>query len=71
MRTIAAVVTLAAIAIQMTRASAASLERFGFDFLTDSIWDPVHEKFGAFPFIYGTLVSGVFRRKDFGFVVCG
>src|ERR1700678_3735713 len=31
-------------------ASAASLRRTGFGFLTSSQWDPVHEQFGAWPF---------------------
>ena len=31
--------------------------QFGFNFITDSIWDPVAEKFGAFPLIFGTLLS--------------
>jgi phosphate transport system permease protein len=40
-------------------ASAASLRRTGFGFLTSSQWDPVHERFGAWPFIYGTVVSSL------------
>src|SRR6202042_1393604 len=28
-------------------------------FLTSTIWDPVHEKFGALPFVYGTVVSSL------------
>jgi len=31
--------------------------KFGFEFLTKQIWDPVAEDFGALPFIYGTLVT--------------
>jgi phosphate transport system permease protein len=53
------VLTLAAMAIQMTRASALSLERFGLRFLVGREWDPVHELFGALPFIYGTVVSSL------------
>jgi phosphate transport system permease protein len=53
------IVTLAAMAVQMTRASAESISRFGFDFLTGTIWDPVHEQFGALPFLYGTVVSSL------------
>ena len=30
---------------------------FGWDFLTSSAWDPVAGKFGALPFIYGTVVT--------------
>jgi phosphate transport system permease protein len=53
------VLLLAAMALQMTRASALSLRRFGFGFLTGTTWDPVHELFGALPFIYGTVVSSL------------
>ncbi len=34
-----------------------AVHAFGWHFLTDSDWDPVTEKFGALPFIFGTLVS--------------
>lgn len=34
-----------------------SIHAFGWKFFTSSEWDPVNGKFGAFPFIYGTLVS--------------
>jgi phosphate transport system permease protein len=34
-----------------------SREAFGWGFLTSSTWDPVHGIFGAWPFIYGTLVT--------------
>jgi phosphate transport system permease protein len=33
--------------------------RFGFDFVTSSTWDPVAEEFGAFPLIFGTLLSSL------------
>ncbi len=34
-----------------------ALSHFGPSFLTSSEWDPVRERFGAAPMIYGTLVS--------------
>jgi len=34
-----------------------SFRKFGWKFLITSDWDPVNEKFGAWPFIFGTLVS--------------
>lgn len=34
-------------------------EKFGFSFLRSSEWDPVQEKYGALPFIFGTLVSSL------------
>jgi phosphate transport system permease protein len=37
--------------------SSASRGKFGLSFLFTQTWDPVAEKFGALPFIYGTLVT--------------
>ncbi|MCL2179297.1 MAG: phosphate ABC transporter permease subunit PstC [Proteobacteria bacterium] len=54
-----AVILLAAMVMQMTRASALSIQRFGFGFLVGMDWDPVQEIFGAFPFVFGTVVSSV------------
>jgi phosphate transport system permease protein len=34
-----------------------ALRRYGLGFLTGTTWDPVHEKYGALPFIVGTLVT--------------
>jgi phosphate transport system permease protein len=39
--------------------SALSFKAFGLGFLTSSEWNPVAGKFGALPFIYGTIVSSV------------
>ena len=39
--------------------SAPSRAKFGFGFLTGTTWDPVAEKFGALPFIYGTLLTSL------------
>ena len=36
-----------------------AMHKFGWSFLTSSEWDPVSEKFGALPFIFGTLVSSL------------
>jgi phosphate transport system permease protein len=36
-----------------------SFSAFGFGFLTSSEWDPVQDRFGALPFIYGTIASSV------------
>ncbi len=36
-----------------------SIARFGWKFLGSSSWDPVAEQFGAWPFIYGTIVSSL------------
>lgn len=34
-----------------------AIDRYGFDFVTGSSWDPVAETFGAWPLIFGTLLS--------------
>jgi phosphate transport system permease protein len=39
--------------------SAASREKFGIGFLTSKLWNPVTDEFGAYPFLYGTLVTSV------------
>jgi phosphate transport system permease protein len=36
-----------------------AIQKFGFRFLTASMWDPVAEEFGALPFIYGTAVCSL------------
>jgi phosphate transport system permease protein len=45
--------------VQLVFASRLSLARFGGSFLTDSTWDPVRLQFGAWPFIFGTVVSSL------------
>jgi len=42
---------------EMYRGSKLSIDEFGWSFITGSKWNPIEEEFGAFPFIYGTLVS--------------
>jgi phosphate transport system permease protein len=43
---------------ELGRVAAPAWEHLGlFQFLLSSQWDPVQEKFGALPFIYGTLVT--------------
>jgi phosphate transport system permease protein len=45
--------------VQMARDSSLSIEKFGLSFIWREVWDPVHDEFGALPFIYGTAVSSV------------
>ena len=42
---------------EMTRQSMDSIKKFGWGFIISTDWDPVHDKFGALPFIFGTLFS--------------
>jgi phosphate transport system permease protein len=48
---------LALIIFELMLRSKLSWHAFGFHFFATSDWDPVQEQFGAFPFIYGTVVS--------------
>jgi phosphate transport system permease protein len=44
---------------ELYRGAHLSIARFGLKFLGTSTWDPVTDEYGAWPFIYGTLVSSV------------
>lgn len=46
-------------AYEMFRQSTLSINKFGWGFITSTTWDPVHDKFGALPFIFGTLFSSL------------
>ena len=54
-----AVVLLIVVGIALTVASKQTLGEYGFGFLTSTDWDPVEgrEKYGALPFIFGTVVT--------------
>ena len=47
------------IVYQLVTNSALSWHAFGWKFFFRSEWDPVNEQFGAWPFVYGTLVSSL------------
>jgi phosphate transport system permease protein len=53
------IVALLAMALAMGRSSQVSLAKFGLGFVFSRDWDPVHESYGALPFIYGTVVSSL------------
>jgi phosphate transport system permease protein len=62
------ILTLAAVALplllgflvfQLWTGSRLAMHRFGFGFISSSTWDPVAEQFGAFPLIFGTLLSSL------------
>src|ERR1043166_458832 len=44
---------------ELGQGSRQAIQKFGFRFVTTSMWDPVAEEFGALPFIYGTAVSSL------------
>jgi phosphate transport system permease protein len=47
------------ILVELISGSKLSIQKFGIPFFFGSAWDPVNGNFGAFPFIYGTLVSSI------------
>ncbi len=42
---------------QLWQGSRLAIAKFGLDFVRTSVWDPVADQFGAFPLIFGTLLS--------------
>ena len=53
------VLLLAAMIAAMASVSTLSLRTFGLPFLTGREWNPIAGRFGALPFIYGTVASSV------------
>lgn len=51
------VILLLTIFITLFIGSLPSISRFGLSFIYGTTWDPVYEKFGAIPFIVGTLLT--------------
>jgi phosphate transport system permease protein len=47
------------IVYELATKSGLSWHAFGWKFFFRSEWDPVNDQFGAFPFIYGTIVSSI------------
>jgi len=54
---ITVLVILAGVMISLVQGSLPAWQTFGFDFFTTQSWNPVTEKFGALPAIYGTLLT--------------
>jgi phosphate transport system permease protein len=46
-------------AFEMLRGSGPSIHKFGWNFITGTTWDPVQDEYGAWPFIFGTMVSSL------------
>jgi len=53
------VVLIVLVGWQLYAGSRMSLAKFGPGFLWSTEWDPVQDKYGALPFIFGTLVSSL------------
>ncbi|HWN99436.1 MAG TPA: phosphate ABC transporter permease subunit PstC [Blastocatellia bacterium] len=54
---IAGIVVL--IVVEMATNATLTFDKFGWSFITRSVWNPVLDDFGALPFIYGTAVSSL------------
>src|SRR6266853_2090769 len=52
-------VLLGFLVLELWQGSRLAIAKFGLGFVTNSVWDPVTEEFGAFPLIFGTLVSSL------------
>src|SRR6476661_1284927 len=50
-------ILLGFLVFELWTGSRLAMAKFGLDFITTSVWDPVAERFGAFPLIFGTLLS--------------
>jgi phosphate transport system permease protein len=53
------VLLVVAIGFELLRQSQLSIQKFGWSFWMNDIWDPVSGEFGARPFIWGTLYSSI------------
>jgi phosphate transport system permease protein len=51
--------TLLWITVQVTIAAWPAIQKFGFNFLITSNWNPVNNEYGVLPAIYGTLMSSL------------
>lgn len=50
---------LLGIALQVGTNALPAIQQFGPGFIFDQAWDPVNDKYGALPMIYGTLISSL------------
>lgn len=51
------VVLLAALLWVLWQGAAPAFAKYGWSFFTSKQWDPVNDRFGALPYIYGTVVT--------------
>jgi phosphate transport system permease protein len=47
------------IVVELARGSGLAWDTFGLAFITSTKWDPVARRFGALPYVYGTVVSSL------------
>ncbi len=56
---LAVLLILGGVIFSLLHGSLPVFQAMGFDFLTSQRWNPVTEKFGALPAIYGTLITAL------------
>lgn len=56
---LAVVGLLIALGYELYSGSRLSISAFGLSFIPGTTWDPVHQIFGALPFIYGTVLTSL------------
>jgi phosphate transport system permease protein len=54
---VVAVAAIAGIAYEVVDQASPAISKFGIGFVTTNDWNPVSERFGAAPFLYGTAVT--------------
>jgi phosphate transport system permease protein len=54
---ISVLLLLSGVIVSLIIGSAPAIRAFGFNFLVSQSWNPVTEKFGALPAIYGTIIT--------------
>jgi phosphate transport system permease protein len=54
---VVAVAVIAGIAYEVIAQASPAISKFGIGFVTTNDWNPVTERFGAAPFLYGTVVT--------------
>ncbi|HET8623100.1 MAG TPA: phosphate ABC transporter permease subunit PstC [Gemmatimonadales bacterium] len=52
-------ILLAFLVAELWTGARLAIAKFGLSFIATSVWDPVAEQFGAFPLIYGTILSSL------------
>lgn len=52
-------VVLVAIAWEVGLEAIPAIQRYGLRFITSTAWNPIDDQYGAWPFVYGTLVSSI------------
>lgn len=64
-------VLLLLIVWEMYTVARPALQEFGWGFLASSDWDPVNNRYGALPFIFGTIVSSLLALVIAGTIALG